>query len=95
MDRKSLKLSAPSHQCPTCGALLKGVLPWKKGATIVVGGILLMLLGLAAYDGSRELPAIPQAVRFIAGIAFLSAVISYSVGRVIKSIEYKPFQPRM
>jgi hypothetical protein len=94
IDPDSLKLGAATHQCHGCGAKLKGTLKWQKGIQIVMLGVLLMLLGVAAYEASEQLPALPQSVRLVSLLAFLSAVVGYSAKRVVKSLEYVPWQPR-
>lgn len=61
----------------------------------VAVGIVLMLLGLAGYEASRQLLSISPAVRLVAFLAFLGGVFGYSAQRVIKAIEYKPWLPKL
>ncbi len=50
-----------------------------------------MLIGLAAYEGSKQVNFITPPMRFVAFLAFLGGVLGYSSQRVIKSIKYKPW----
>jgi hypothetical protein len=93
IDPNSLNFAAATHRCETCGSNLKSVLKWSTGALTVAIGLLFISLGLAAYEASKQLPAIPHAIRLIVFLSFLGAVFGYSANRVLKAIEYKLWQP--
>lgn len=95
IEPNSLNLAVPTHQCNTCGAKLKSVLKWSTSALTVGVGLLYMLIGLAAYEASNHLPALPPVARFIILLSFLGAVLGYSANRILRSIEYKLWQPRL
>jgi hypothetical protein len=90
----SLDLRAPTHQCQGCKAELTGTLRWQKGVQVVAVGAALMLLGVAAYEASKQLSALSPGARFAALLAFLGGVVGYSANRVVNAIEYKLWQPR-
>ena len=73
---------------------MTSLLSWKKEASTVAVGIALMLLGLACYEASKQLPSITPPVRLVAFLAFLGGVFGYSAQRVIKAIEYKLWLPK-
>jgi multisubunit Na+/H+ antiporter MnhG subunit len=67
---------------------------WKKGALIVAVGVVLMLVGVAGYEVSKQLLFITPGVRFVAFLALLGGIFGYSAQRVAKAIEYKPWAPK-
>jgi len=94
INPNSLNLAAATHQCVTCGAKLTSVLNWKSGVLSVVMGTLLMLLSLAAFEFLEQITALPEALRVVFLFAFLGGTFGFFANRVLKSIEFRVWQPR-
>ena len=93
-DPITMSFAQASHRCETCGAKLSSHLRWSKGASEVAIGILLLLVGFAAYEASEHLPAVSPSVRLIAFFAFMGGVFGFTGQRVIKAIEFRPWVPK-
>ena len=81
--------------CETCGQELTSALTWRSAASAVAVGLSLILLGVAGFEALGRLSTITPAVRLILFYGYLGGVFGYSAQRVLKSMEYRPWSPKL